>query len=146
MKYAVYVKYERSDQEGCSNWCGNIDRTDESREIAERETVTNLKKHIPIKRVLKVISFEYADDEEAPSFCEETERADKEDRKEFACVEIADELRRINSSLDVYSMRIANKIYREDHCSGYAFMKIAAIASLIALGAQIALLLLLILR
>ena len=144
MKYAVYVKFERSDREGYAEWSGNADRTDERREIAERETVKNLKKHFPIKRVLKVISFEYSDDEEAPSFCEETERSDTEDRKEFAIVEVADELRKINSSMDVYSMRIANKIARGG--SSNAFIKIAAITSLIALGAQIALLLWLILR
>lgn len=143
MKYAVYVKFRRTDNGG-DQWSGNQDRTDESREIAERETVKNLKKHFPIKRVLKVISFEYSDDEEAPSFCEETERSDKEDRKELAIVEVADELRKINSSMDVYTMRIANKIARRG--SSNAFIKIAAITSLIALGAQIALLLWLILR
>ena len=143
MKYAVYVKFRRTDNGG-DQWSGNQDRTDESREIAERETVKNLKKHFPIKRVLKVISFEYSDDEEAPSFCEETERSDKEDRKELAIVEVADELRKINSSMDVYTMRIANKIAHK--VSGNAFMKIAAIAALTMLGVQIALLLWQILR
>ena len=143
MKYAVYVKFRRADNGG-DQWSGNKDRTDESREVAERATVENLKKHFPIERVLKVISFMYADDEEAPYFCEETERSDKEDRKELAIVEVADELRKINSSMDVYSMRIANKLARDD--GGNVFMKIAAITSLIALGAQIALLLWLILR
>ena len=143
MKYAVYVKFRRTDNGG-DQWSGNQDRTDESREIAERETVKNLKKHFPIERVLKVISFEYSDDEEAPSFCEETERSDKEDRKELAIVEVADELRKINSSMDVYTMRIANKIAHK--VSGNAFMKIAAIAALTMLGVQIALLLWQILR
>lgn len=94
MKYAVYVKFRRTDNGG-DQWSGNQDRTDESREVAERATVENLKKHFPIERVLKVISFSYADDEEAPSFCEETERSDKEDRKEFALVEIADAIKRL---------------------------------------------------
>ena len=143
MKYAVYVKFRRTDNGG-DQWSGNQDRTDESREVAERATVENLKKHFPIERVLKVISFEYGDDEIAPSFCDMTERADKEARKEFAIVEVADELRKINSSMDVYSMRIANKIARRG--SSNAFMKIAAIAALTMLGVQIALLLWQILR
>jgi hypothetical protein len=143
MKYAVYVKFRRTDNGG-DQWSGNQDRTDESREDAERATIENLKKHFQIEKVLKVISFQYENDEDAPDFNEETEHADMEERKEFALVEIADELRKINSSMDVYSMRIANKLARDD--GGKRFMKIAAIASLIALGAQIALLLWLILR
>ena len=91
MKYAVYVKYKNLNGE--EMWSGNTGRTEENREIAERETVANLKKHLPIKKVLKVVSFEYENDEDAPSFCEETDRIDKEDRKEFALVEIADAIR-----------------------------------------------------
>lgn len=140
--YAVYVKFRQEDVGDV--WSGNVGRMEESREAAERATIENLKKHFPIEKVLKVISFEYADDEAALDFCEETERSDKEDRKELAIVEVADELRKINSSMDVYSMRIANKLARDD--GGNVFMKIAAITSLIALGAQIALLLWLILR
>jgi hypothetical protein len=142
MKYAVYVKFRQEDVGDV--WSGNVGRMEESREAAERATIENLKKHFPIEKVLKVISFQYENDEDAPDFCEETERSDKEDRKELAIVEIADELRKINSSMDVYSMRIANKIANK--VSGKRFMKIAAIASLIALGSQIALLLWLILR
>jgi hypothetical protein len=91
--------------------------------------------------VLKVISFEYENDENAPYFVEETDRADKEERKEFALVEIADALHRIESALDIYSLRIANKIRREDHSTTYKLMIIAAIAALTMLGVQTALLL-----
>ena len=130
MKYAVYVKYRRSDGGG-DEWGGNQDRTDESREVAERETVANLKKHFPIERVLKVISFEYGDDELPPSFCDMTDRADKEDRKEFALVEIADALRRASFGGDM--------VYQPSS-SGFN------IWTIIALVSQITVLLLLISR
>jgi hypothetical protein len=129
MKYAVYVKYRRSD-DGGDEWGGNQDRTDESREVAERETVANLKKHFPIERVLKVISFEYGDDELPPSFCDMTDRADKEDRKEFALVEIADALRRGRYFEPIYQNRTSG----------------VNIWTIIALISQITVLLLLILR
>lgn len=91
MRYAVYVKFKDLHGEEC--WSGNNDRAAESREIAEQETVKFIKSTFQIKKVLKVISFEYENDEDAPSFCEETERIDKEERKEFALVEIADAVR-----------------------------------------------------
>ena len=127
MKYAVYVKFRRTDNGG-DQWSGNQDRTDESREVAERATVENLKKNFPIERVLKVISFEYGDDEIAPSFCDMTERADKEARKEFALVEIADALQRIRFDLGNISSQKTFDPNRETN----GFIRLAMIASVIS--------------
>lgn len=109
MKYAVYVKFKTEDGE--EQWSGNLDRKDESREEAEKRTVEDMQKKFPIKRILRVISFEYGDEEEAPSFIEETERADKEERKKFALVEIADALKALNCRIGFQGCESNNKMW-----------------------------------
>lgn len=94
MKYAVYVKFEN--QNGEEEWSGNAGRRDESREEAERLTVEAIKLQCNPNRILKVISFEYESEEQAPSFVRETRRADMEERKDLALVEIADALKGMN--------------------------------------------------
>lgn len=153
MKYAVYVKFET--EAGSEGWTGipegvEANTKDEARAFSLQMLGPHLKK-VGSKRIIRAEIFPYnQSDTDAADFADAfqsfVEDLDLEEENKKAPRDIARRLSELCSMIDVCSMRIANKIHRDDHGSGYKFMKIAAIATLTMLGAQIALLLWLILR